>query len=217
MKIYITRHGQVADNVKYYGDPLYPAGEVPLSNLGRKQARRLGEYLKSIGFCGKIYSSPYWRTLETAEIIADIIDAPIIPVANLREIFKTEEAAMEYEGSRIEKLKEEYPHIDSSAELSYPWWDAKEESYDDVLERVAQVMNQLLKDETNDFIIVGHGASSTAVMSYLKLKSNMQFLWNCSLTAYDTEDPTANFVNLTEYLGEDMISNNRMMKNEYEV
>ena len=57
MKIYISRHGQVADDAEYLGDVAYPKGDIPLSALGREQARLLGVRLRDEGFSGIIYSS----------------------------------------------------------------------------------------------------------------------------------------------------------------
>ena len=72
MKFYVTRHGQVAEDAEYFGDVAYPKGDMPLSKLGREQAELLGNRLRDEGFSGKIFSSPYLRTMETADIIAEI-------------------------------------------------------------------------------------------------------------------------------------------------
>ncbi len=217
MKIYITRHGQVADHALYDGDPLFPKGEVPLSALGREQSRLLGEYLKEIGFCGKIYASPYLRTLETAEVIAEIIHTDIVPVPKLREIFKYEEVAREFEGSPMEVLIEKFPHIAANSKLPYPWWEYKAESFEDVYARVAQAMDGILQIEKSDCLIVAHGASTAGAMNYFKLERDLKFLWNCSLTLYDTENNENNFVNNTIFLSEDMVTNNKKPKKEYEM
>ena len=72
MKVYVTRHGQVATDAEYYGDVNYPRGDMPLSPLGREQAKLLGERLKKEGFNGRIFASPFIRTMETAELISEI-------------------------------------------------------------------------------------------------------------------------------------------------
>ena len=72
MKIYVTHHGQVDDGVKT------PLTQLPLTNLGRKQAACLGEYLKHIDFAGTIYSAPGVCTMETAEIIASFTETDIV-------------------------------------------------------------------------------------------------------------------------------------------
>ena len=62
MKIYLTRHGQVATK-QFVGNVQYPVGDMPLTPLGREQAAYLGAYMKHLGFTGRIYSSPYRRAL----------------------------------------------------------------------------------------------------------------------------------------------------------
>jgi len=72
MIIHITRHGQVDPPALAKGeDPDYPRGDAPISDLGRTQARLLGQRLRELGFSGVIHSSPYRRTIETAHATID--------------------------------------------------------------------------------------------------------------------------------------------------
>ena len=70
MRIFITRSGQPEDNGNI---------DLRLSDLGRTQARLLGERLKSEGFDGFIYSSTVASALETAEIISALVGGEVIP------------------------------------------------------------------------------------------------------------------------------------------
>jgi phosphohistidine phosphatase len=55
-----------------------PDAERPLSDKGRKQAKRLGEHLASIGFRAEaIITSPKVRAAETAELVADKIEGTV--------------------------------------------------------------------------------------------------------------------------------------------
>ena len=55
-----------------------PDAERPLSDKGRKQARRLGDHLAAIGFQAKaIITSPKVRAAETAELVAEKIDGKV--------------------------------------------------------------------------------------------------------------------------------------------
>ena len=142
MKIYVTRHGQVLPE-SYYDDVQFPAGDPSISELGRKQAAHLGNHLKNIGFSGIIYASPFIRTLETAEIIADYTASRIIPWAPMREIVRNEESNKIFKGLSIEEIKERFSHIDIEAELSYPWWISPIESMDDVQKRIESGLKKL--------------------------------------------------------------------------
>lgn len=55
-----------------------PDAERPLSDKGRKQAKRLGDHLASIGFRAEaIITSPKVRAAETAELVAEKIDGTV--------------------------------------------------------------------------------------------------------------------------------------------
>lgn len=101
MKIYVTHHGQVDA----------PIHEIPLNasitELGRLQAEHLGRYLKYIGFCGNIYSSPYVCALETAEIVASCTGSQIVvwkPMGSEENINKDFEILQNHIKSEFEKL-----------------------------------------------------------------------------------------------------------------
>lgn len=70
-KIYVTHHGQVDAPAK----DILPHASI--TDLGRAQAKCLGEYLKYAGFGGTIYSSPLKCAVETAEIISSYTGSQI--------------------------------------------------------------------------------------------------------------------------------------------
>ena len=71
MELYLIRHGQSTNNE----GKLPRAADPPLTDIGVEQARWVGESLKDEGIT-RLYSSPMLRTLQTAQIISDIIDLP---------------------------------------------------------------------------------------------------------------------------------------------
>ena len=63
-----------------------PDAERPLSDKGRKQAKRLGDHLASIGFRAEaIITSPKVRAAETAELVAEKIDGTVTTDDRLAE------------------------------------------------------------------------------------------------------------------------------------
>lgn len=68
MRYYIVKNAQALGQ----GDP-------GLTDLGRIQAARLGDYMQHLGFSGKIYASPRARTMETARIIGSKTGSKVIP------------------------------------------------------------------------------------------------------------------------------------------
>lgn len=187
MRIFVTRHGQVADDADYFGDVAYPKGDIPLSALGREQAGLLGKRLKKDTFKGVIYASPFIRTMETADIIAAEVDAPIIPTPAFHEIFRSDEFVSFFCGKTIEELKLAFKHVSSSADMPEHWWTGSVENAEDVRYRVAMAMKQIMSSEADDVLLVGHGASVHAMCLYLFGVENSTPFYNCSYTLYDTE------------------------------
>lgn len=218
MKLYITRHGQVGHTADYIGgDASLPRGEMPLSDLGREQATRLGKFLASRNFKGVILSSPFWRTMETAELIAKETGTVIYPTPWMHEILADPDWVSQYKGTPFSQLREWYPHIAEDATLEIPWWTTKTETSADVEKRVHAGINALIdqyKDTDEEILLVGHGASTGAANRYLKLKLS-GFLWNCCLGLYDTKDPRRNFGKNVSFLPGEKVTNNRVYATDY--
>lgn len=77
--IYIARHGQNEDNVNGI---LNGHRDLPLTDIGRQQARELGQAIEAFGLeFDAVYCSPLIRAHETADIIADTAQL-VKPVVN---------------------------------------------------------------------------------------------------------------------------------------
>ena len=211
MKIYVTRHGQVELNAQYFnGDVSLPKGEVPLSELGRQQAVLLGKRMRELGFRGKIFSSPFFRTMETAELIARETKAVIVPTPWIHEKFVSQPDLELYRGFNTEELRCLFSHIAKDVDMEEIWWPSRVEDVNSVRERVTLGLGKCLSESEGDILLVGHGASVGAVYSYLHLRKN-SIIWNCSLGLYDTEHPENNYGNNIEHLPRHMVSNNKLM------
>lgn len=210
MKLYITRHGQVASE-ENYGDEQFPAGDPPLTELGRAQAARLADYMHHIGFCGKLYTSPYAMTMETAEIIADKTGSAIVPTAFMREIMKTDRASETFHGMTLEQMRRRFRYVDAAADFPYPWWSTYADTEEDVLARVGKGFLELNLNE--DAMFVGHGASAGHLISFLNIpqKAGRQ-LYNCSLSVLDTENKNNCQYMDTAHLPYKMVGQNTVMK-----
>ncbi len=191
MKFYVTRHGQVAESAEYFGDVSYPKGDMPLSRLGREQAEYLGRRLRDEGFSGKIFASPYLRTMETADIVADITGSKVYPTAALHEIFLSDVAVNNFFGSDIEKLSLAFKNVAEDAELEFPWWPTAVESAEDVRYRVALFMDKIIDKSDEDVLLVGHGASVSAAIHFFFGKYAVGKVYNCSYSSFDTKTKTA--------------------------
>ena len=82
MKLYIIRHGQTDWNVE---GKIQGRQDIPLNDMGRRQARALADGMKSRPVAS-VYSSPQKRAMETAETLARAQGMAVIPVPELTEI-----------------------------------------------------------------------------------------------------------------------------------
>jgi phosphohistidine phosphatase len=74
MLLDLLRHADAGDPMAWDG----PDAARPLSDKGRKQARRLGEHLAGLGYRpDAVFTSPKLRAAETAEIIAKLVGAKV--------------------------------------------------------------------------------------------------------------------------------------------
>jgi len=92
---YLVRHGQSEGNLR---NEFIGHGNARLTELGRAQAQKTGEYLSSAQF-DYAYGSDLLRAFETGEIILKNRDIELIPDKMLREIH-----AGEWEGKTFSEL-----------------------------------------------------------------------------------------------------------------
>ena len=75
MLVYLVRHAQTASSAV---DSFNGQRELPLTEQGREQARKLGERLRGVRFAA-VYRSPLGRTAATAALVAPGRAAQILP------------------------------------------------------------------------------------------------------------------------------------------
>ena len=120
MIIRLARHGQPAlEDMPKGANYEFPDGDYVLTPLGREQARLLGKHLKKCGFQGKVLSSPYARTMETASIAAAVCGLEVTPDPGLQEMRFYPEPPCP--GLTLAEMRKNYPNIAPDAVLKHPW------------------------------------------------------------------------------------------------
>ena len=99
-KLYLIRHGESKGNQR---DVFLGHTDLDLTELGRRQAVKTGEYLKQFPI-DEIYASDLLRAFHTAEAMSAMINIPIKKERRLREIF-----CGEWEDQPFSLLLEKYP------------------------------------------------------------------------------------------------------------
>ena len=113
MELILARHGEPACNTEEW-----LAQDCPLTELGRKQAERLGKWLASNYCVTAFYASPMQRARETAEIVNRELGLNIIFDEDLQEADPSYRTAMptqkspfspsQYDGKGCKAIYEEF-------------------------------------------------------------------------------------------------------------
>ncbi len=214
-RIFIARHGQIASGEFLNNNPNLPKNDPVLSDLGINQAELLAEELKRLNFNGEIFSSPFRRTLMTAQAAAKLLNCPIYPCASLREVVKVQDSLKNFRGLTVEEIQNLFPETAKDATLVYPWWQNDVETSEDVAERVKPTIEKAL-EAGKDILLVGHGASVFASFRVLMKKTEFHFedplpqWYNCALTQFKVENNTVTpiTVNSVSHLPATMLTQN---------
>lgn len=202
-KIWVIRHGQRAKVTAPDFDPA-------LTAEGRRQAELAGEYLKKLNFQGKIYASPYRRTLETASIIAGILEKPVYIAPFLQEFIRFPGRHKIRERS-IGELKELFPLLAEGQTLPDNWPVSQAETLESVKIRYRDGVEKL----SGEVLLVTHGALLKAAHMHATGRSGSgkweKMNWNCSLSLYEFDRESVPAVRLffdVSFLPPELITDN---------
>src|SRR5690554_7593837 len=186
MKIYFVRHGQTKYNKKRL---IQGRVNEPLNKTGIKQAKEVGQLLKSLNInFDKIVSSPLSRALETAHLIArktsyrDNIE--IIP--NLIE--------RDFDNYEMTTIAESFPIIMKDG--------FTEDGFEDnprLLSRIYDALNQLYEKYQGQTVVATVHAhvirSIYILMDHKKYNYTNFYLGNCSIHEFDYDKNKITLVN----------------------
>ena len=190
MRIFFARHGQVLPKSYYQGNASLPMGNSALSQLGCTQAQLLGKRLKELNFKGIIYSSPYDRTMQTADVVASEIGAKVVPVIDLHEISNVKEPTWRTVGNGADMLAK-FPSAEVELDKEYTWFEEKAEDLSDVMHRLKECLQPLLSGVPKDMdvLLVAHAATAVALRHLFGVEKGIKgFHWNCHLSLLYSTD-----------------------------
>lgn len=155
--IWIARHGNRLDFVNpEWFNTAQRRYDPPLSEDGVEQAKQLGQRLVGEGI-RHIFASPFLRTVQTANEVANILDLPIQLESGLSEWLNPDWMSTVPERQPLAELQEHFPRINpnySSRVIAY-----YPETNERVMQRTAQTVQRLVAEFSEDILLVGHGAS----------------------------------------------------------
>lgn len=155
--IWIARHAERQDyaDSNWYRSSDRPF-DPPLSPRGIRQAKALADRLRTAEI-HHIFASPFLRTVETANPVAEVLDLPIKLEPGLGEFLSR------YSFPRLPKilsrsqLKERFSRVDLNYEspqtLQYP------ETWERAGGRMGKTIRRLSEQFSGNLLLVGHAAS----------------------------------------------------------
>lgn len=186
MKFYIVRHGETDWNLE---NKIQGQTDTDLNDNGRKQAEELADRVaRELSGIKKIYSSRQKRALETAQIIGRRLSVSPIVYQGLEEINLGKWEGYTWRQVR-EEFKEEYQVWHQNRRYQVP---PDGESYQQLLDRLLPALDDIVRKEGQDVLIVTHSAVIMTLMSYVydtpfEDMARLYKTGNASIVELDTE------------------------------
>lgn len=156
--VWIARHANRLDfvNPDWFNTAERPY-DPPLSNDGMVQAQQLAQRLQRESSIAHIFASPFLRTVQTANKVAELMDLSIFLETGLSEWLNPAWMPTAPERLSFTALTAQFPRIDNSYKsrvaAEYP------ETAQVCQERSGKTARVLADEFPEDILLVGHGAS----------------------------------------------------------
>ena len=163
--LWLARHGNRED---FVDDTWRESAERPddpgLSPDGLEQAEQLAERLKDIHI-DTIFASPFLRTVQTAQIIAEALDKRVFLEPGLGEKLSETYFSGEPEILSRERLAEDFPNVELGHEpLLKPVFPEDDEAN---VSRMGEAAELIVEKYEGTLLFVGHGATIGGVVQAL--------------------------------------------------
>ncbi len=225
-RIFVTRHGQPGVPST---NPSLVSGDPALTDLGREQATLLGIYLKSQKFNGKMYASPYCRTVDTAVQAAKENGCKVIPDARFQERVSDHRKGKDVPNTpnlskchTIEMFKQMFPGmIDENAVLAENWLLTEPEDYRTThAARLMKGLEEVMKEQPEgDILIASHAGAVLGLTLELHKRAGFKkeptgTRWNCCLFTYGVDkDGKISYLGYTvKFMPDEKITSNKKYK-----
>jgi len=154
-RLLLIRHAESEGN----RDQVFTATPlVPLTPRGRLQAHTAASWMAARYSPIQVVTSPYQRARETASIIAEVLQLPIVVEMDLRERDYGRLAGLAYATPRPGYDRERY----------WTWRPDDGETLEEVLVRVGAVLDRIAEAAPEgDVIVVSHGAVMMAAYRHV--------------------------------------------------
>jgi broad specificity phosphatase PhoE len=153
MLVHFIRHGESVSNAAP-GAMALPGDEGDrLTERGFEQAREVAEALADLG-ATRVLTSPLRRARETAQVIAERLELPVVEVDELRELRESDDfGELTLEDQRLRRWSVWMAEHGDDPDHSYRGG----ESFNEITRRVRTLQERLIADDVERSIAVSHG------------------------------------------------------------
>lgn len=158
-KIFLVRHGQIdlGSEKRYIG-----ITDLPLNNVGIRQAARLKKYFAAIEI-EKVFTSPLKRCLQTSEILLEGKNAVMKVIDELKEINMGD-----WESQTINDIKDHFgPMYEQRGANIDTFIPPGGESFKQLQNRVMPVFDYIAANTAGNTIIISHAGVNRVILSKL--------------------------------------------------
>lgn len=156
-RLILIRHGESEANASR---TFTTSPEVPLTDLGRTQARQSGEVLRRTFTPVRLLSSPYRRAVQTAELIAEILSLSVEIEPAMREQHLGELHGQPYDAA--------LRSLGFEDQTRWAWRPPGGETLEEVRDRAAPALERIARAHAAaDVVVVTHGGTLFALWSHL--------------------------------------------------
>lgn len=179
MKIYSVRHGQTNWNLD---NRICGVTDVDLTYNGLEQAKALADEMKALGGADIIFVSPLKRARQTAQVVADRLEIPVVVDERL-----TEWDYGSYEGQ--ERFAKGFPEAKVQFGCKVG---GTGESLLQLAHRVYGFLDDIRANCSDDrVLLISHGGVCRVIETYFRDMTTDEFLHffmgNCQLIEYETK------------------------------
>jgi len=157
--VWLIRHGESEGN---RGGRIQGWLDLPLTELGRRQARRIAQRLASAPRIDALVASPLTRAAETAAVIGAALGLPVRSDERLREY-----GFGPLQGLTREEIAERYPRVWGAWQRNQPWAPlAGEEGEEAFHARVSAAADEAVGELSagGSLAIVSHGGTQSVLL-----------------------------------------------------
>jgi alpha-ribazole phosphatase len=158
-KIFLVRHGQID-----YGSAKRYIGitDLPLSDAGIGQARRLKEYFSGLEI-EKAYTSPLKRCLQTSEILLEGRNIGMVILEAFKEINMGE-----WENRTIDSIKDQFREMYEARGANMDAFiPPGGESFEQLQKRVMPVFETIAENTAGNILMISHAGVNRVILSKL--------------------------------------------------